>query len=135
MSDLVERLRRECYCVTAVGTASDHKCRNCMAADEIERLTAWKAEALAVEATWDIQAIGKMLNLPLGASIRAEIGPAIERLTAALEAENDMAGAALRAAIQEEREACALVVDRLTALGIDGLAQFVHAIRARGKEI
>lgn len=50
--------------------------------EELASLRRWKAEALAVEATWDIQAIARLLNLPLGVNIRAAIQPAIEKLIA-----------------------------------------------------
>lgn len=46
----------------------------------IEQLAQWKAEALAVEAQWDVQAVGRAIGAPLGADIRPLILPAIERL-------------------------------------------------------
>lgn len=49
-------------------------------ADEIERLRAWKAEALAVESMWDVQAIGKLLGVRYGGNIRPAIQPGIENL-------------------------------------------------------
>lgn len=45
------------------------------------RAEAWKREALEVEREWNPQAIAKLLELSPGDSIRAAIGPAIERLT------------------------------------------------------
>jgi hypothetical protein len=47
---------------------------------KVEALEGWKAQALAVEAEWDVQAIGKRLDVPLGSSIRAAILPAIDAL-------------------------------------------------------
>lgn len=44
---------------------------------EIERLRQWKEEMLAVEGSWDVQAVGKALRVPLGASIRQQILPSI----------------------------------------------------------
>jgi len=49
---------------------------------KVEELEAWKAEALLVESEWDVQAVGKALNIPLGKSIRAEILPKIRELEA-----------------------------------------------------
>ena len=48
--------------------------------ERLLKLDAWKQEALAVESGWDAQAVGKALNIPLGASIRKGILPAIEEL-------------------------------------------------------
>ncbi len=47
---------------------------------QIDKLQQWKAEAMAVEREWDAWAVAKLLDLPLGKSIRAGIQPAIERL-------------------------------------------------------
>lgn len=52
---------------------------------EITALRAWKAEALAVEATWDEQAVAKALNMPLGTNVRAAILPGITALRSAAE--------------------------------------------------
>ena len=49
---------------------------------EIADLARWKAEALAVEASWDCQAVGKALGLTLGSSIRPAILPAIQKMLA-----------------------------------------------------
>jgi hypothetical protein len=54
------------------------------AAKQIEDLRRWKAEALAVEAQWDAQAVGKALGLTLGTPIKAGILPAVEKLKAEL---------------------------------------------------
>ena len=51
-----------------------------------EIIEAWKREQLAVEATWDIQAVGKLIGVGLGENIRPQIYPAIEKLTAELAA-------------------------------------------------
>lgn len=48
----------------------------------VAELEAWKAEALAVEAQWDVQAVGRAIAAPLGANIRPRILPAIEALRA-----------------------------------------------------
>lgn len=47
---------------------------------ERDQLAKWKEESLAVEAEWDVQAVSKLLDIPLGQSVRAGIQPAIERL-------------------------------------------------------
>jgi len=44
---------------------------------EIDRLKRWKSEQMAVESSWDPQAIGQELGLPLGSDIRPQILPAI----------------------------------------------------------
>lgn len=48
----------------------------------VKELEAWKAQALAVEAEWDPQAVARALDIPLGASIRACILPGIQGLQA-----------------------------------------------------
>lgn len=50
-----------------------------------DALARWKAEALAVESEWDPQEVGKLLELPLGASIRPRIAPCIHIFKTALE--------------------------------------------------
>jgi len=45
-----------------------------------EKAEAWKAEAMAVEAEWDAQAIAKMLGGRLGASCRAVIAEKVPQL-------------------------------------------------------
>lgn len=52
---------------------------------EIAALKSWKVEQLAVEATWDEQAVGKALGLALGSPIRAQILPSIAALRQRLE--------------------------------------------------
>lgn len=47
---------------------------------KIEGLARWKAEQLLVESEWDAQAVGRLLQVPLGGSIRAAIQPGIEAL-------------------------------------------------------
>jgi len=47
---------------------------------ERDRLAAWKESALSVEATWDVQAVGKALGVGLGKAIHPEILPGIEKL-------------------------------------------------------
>lgn len=49
---------------------------------EVERLRDWKDSAAKIEAEWDAQAVGKLLNIPLGQSIRSGIQPAVEKLLA-----------------------------------------------------
>jgi hypothetical protein len=49
---------------------------------EADAARAWKESALAVEASWDVQAIARLIGAPLGPDIRAAIQPAIERLKA-----------------------------------------------------
>lgn len=69
--------------------------------EEIERLNAriaeleaWKESALAVEREWDAQAVARMLNVPLGASIRSAIAKRVPILVLALEmiADHDYRG-------------------------------------------
>lgn len=45
----------------------------------------WKESAMSLEMSWDEQAIGKILNLPLGTFIRPQILPAIQALRTRLE--------------------------------------------------
>lgn len=45
--------------------------------DQLER---WKREQLAVDGSWDPQEVGRLLGMPLGADIRANIKPGIEKL-------------------------------------------------------
>ena len=47
---------------------------------ERDELAAWKESAMAVEAEWDEQAVGRALQIPLGAPIRANILAGIEAL-------------------------------------------------------
>ena len=49
-----------------------------------DELKAWKESALAVEREWDSQAVGKLLDIPLGSSVRAGIEPAIRALQSCL---------------------------------------------------
>lgn len=58
---------------------------------ELNDLTRWKAEALEVDASWDPQAIGKLLGMTLGTPIHQNIQPAIEKLLAQLAAERALA--------------------------------------------
>lgn len=51
---------------------------------ERDELRQWKAEQLAVEATWDERKVGKLLNVPLGSTIRLAIQPAIESMLDAI---------------------------------------------------
>jgi len=67
---------------------------------EVERLQNWKEQALAVEAEWNSQAVGKLLGVPLGHSIRRYVQPAIESLRARV------------AELEKERdEACKVLTD------------------------
>jgi hypothetical protein len=59
---------------------------------EVERLLQWKREQIAVESSWDAQAVGCVLGIKLGSAIRPNILPGItalktevERLTKELE--------------------------------------------------
>lgn len=58
-------------------------------AEQRDDLQRWKNEQLAVESCWDAQAVGKLLGLPLGINIRANIESCIiglqSQLTAAQE--------------------------------------------------
>ena len=47
---------------------------------ELEELREWKRQCLQVESEWDAQAIGKILNIGLGDSIRKNIQPKVEQL-------------------------------------------------------
>lgn len=48
--------------------------------EEVEQLRRWKTEQMAVESSWDEQAVAKLLGLTLGQSIRPQIQSAIDRL-------------------------------------------------------
>lgn len=47
---------------------------------EVESLRKWKTEMINLESGWDIQAVGKLLGISLGMSIRANIQSKIEEL-------------------------------------------------------
>lgn len=47
---------------------------------ELRELETWKTSQLKVESVWDEQAVGRLLGVPLGQSIRAAIQPSIEKL-------------------------------------------------------
>lgn len=51
---------------------------------EIRRLRGWKAQYLAVESTWDSQAVGRELDMPWGVNILPRILPGIQQLKKAL---------------------------------------------------
>lgn len=51
-------------------------------AAEVADLRRWKDEALQVELSWDVQAVGIELNMPLGANIVKGILPEIQKLKA-----------------------------------------------------
>lgn len=53
-------------------------------------LEEWKQQQLVVESEWDVQAVGKALNIPIGASIRKGILPAVERLKKVVDAVDDV---------------------------------------------
>jgi hypothetical protein len=48
--------------------------------EQRDRLKAWKESAIAIEKEWDPQAVGTLLNIRLGQSIRANIEPKIREL-------------------------------------------------------
>jgi hypothetical protein len=79
---------------------------------ERDRLAAWKAEAMAVSAQCDIQAVGTLLKVPLGHLIHPAIEPGIRDLLAKL----DMARTALESithdmgASQNIHDLCALTL-------------------------
>lgn len=77
--ELVKRLRKAYAEITFPGgVLVPHEWKD--AADAIETLLAWKKQMTELQATWDVQTIGKLLNLPLGSNILPAIQPAIERL-------------------------------------------------------
>lgn len=49
-------------------------------ADAIEMLQSWQYQMMAIQSTWDVQSIGRLLKLPLGINILPAIQPAIESL-------------------------------------------------------
>ena len=53
--------------------------------ERIAELEAWKESALQVEREWDVQAVARMLNVPLGASIRSAIAKRVPIMVLALE--------------------------------------------------
>jgi len=46
----------------------------------LQALEKWKKEQIEVESTWDEQAIGRLLDIPLGHPIRSRIQESIELL-------------------------------------------------------
>ena len=65
-------------------TNKDWEAGNATLRHERDALAAWRRSVLAVESSWDCQAVGKLLNLPLGSDIRANIEPGIRALLARL---------------------------------------------------
>lgn len=58
---------------------------------ELANLCEWKESSMMVEKEWDVQAIGREINAPLGASIRSHILPWIKKIKAELaEARKEM---------------------------------------------
>lgn len=51
-----------------------------IAADLIEELAHWKAEAMQVMGEMDVQAVGRLLELPLGTSVYPAVEPGIRAL-------------------------------------------------------
>lgn len=92
---MAAELRAECNNMTAQERADATEAAMALinSGDTIERLRAentrlkqWKAEQLQVEACWDPQKIGKLLGMPLGMAIRANIEHHIIKLIARAEA-------------------------------------------------
>jgi hypothetical protein len=48
--------------------------------EKLHGLQKWKDEQMAVESSWDCQAVGKMLGMTMGVEIRREIAPKIAEL-------------------------------------------------------
>lgn len=69
---------------------------------ELKDLRAWKESAMALESTWDEQAVGKLLGLKVGDNIRPAIEPGIRKLIegqtglALTDAEKDYLGGVIR---------------------------------------
>lgn len=83
-------------------TARDLERESDRLAAENAELQAWKESAMQVESEWDEQAVGHLLGMRLGSSIRAGIQPAIEKLL------RDRA--MLREALEEAEDALSLLV-------------------------
>ncbi len=90
----------------AVANARERTARIAVSADFARQLERELAQAKArneswetLEMEWDVQAIGKELNMPLGSSIRRELMPAIQRLKDEL-AQTRAAGENLAAALR-----------------------------------
>lgn len=99
---------------------------------EIAALKQWKLEACAVEASWDAQAVAKLLNLPLGVPIRPGIQPAVEVLKQEI-ATLGAKCAELEEELKKETEAAntlAAVAKSLTEQGLRS-QQDLAAARAR----
>ena len=47
---------------------------------EVDQLRQWKESAMAVSSSWDVQAVGKALEVRLGSMIHPQILPGIEKL-------------------------------------------------------
>lgn len=69
--EIIETLRSEDW--------TSREVRN-KAADLIQELTRWKAEAMQVLGEMDVQAVGRLLELPLGASVYSAVEPGIRAL-------------------------------------------------------
>lgn len=116
MTPRTDAARTECYCGFDQGGTCDAASRKDEWGEwvpyelseqletELNTLKQWKDEQLAVEATWDAQAVGNELDLLLGSPTRPQILPAIKMLKAALEREQQDF-AALRQMVSELRDA------------------------------
>jgi hypothetical protein len=71
---------------------------------EIDRLKRWKSEQMAVESSWDPQAIGQELGLPLGSDIRPQILPAIVDLKRELAEARETISTAINSANARQAE-------------------------------
>ncbi len=86
--------------------------------DERDDLAAWKESALTVESRWDCQAVGKLLELPLGSDIRAQIEPKIRELIRERDEARETADY-YRAQANRKGLECVELVSRLVALEED----------------
>lgn len=127
--------------VAAIREILDNKPLGVMTLDEsleLRTLADWKAEQLAVESEWDAQAVGRLLRVPLGQSVRAAIQPGIEALQRRV-AELKGQACVLRAALEwyaEQSRLCRLIHGEgdagRNALSGDGGQRARAAIAATG---
>lgn len=77
--EFIEQAKRWCESLAPL-TDGEVCCKLADLLAENARLQQWKAEALLVESEWNEQAVGKLLGIKPGHSVRAGIEPAVRQL-------------------------------------------------------
>lgn len=87
---------------------------------ERDELRAWKESILKVESSWDVQAVGKLIEASLGEAIQPCIEPYIRKLRADLEAKEEL----LQAFRDESQAINAVLSDAMEKLSRAGIPIF-----------